>query len=224
MSQQINLLNRDLEARRDWLAFPVIAAAAIAAIVLVGGAAVWLRMEREQLLTREAAVAGQLKAAQERLQVLAKSLGERKEDPALADESRRLVAAVQRRRDVLQALADGGLEKGGGFAEVMGGLSRQAMDGLWLTAFAVAGSDVEIRGRMLDPALLPDYIRRLNGESAFRGRRFDALEMKGVLPPPAATAAGGVPPGGEQLRLPKHTQFVLRASNAPQTVKSGGGQ
>lgn len=224
MSQQINLLNRDLRARHDWLAFNVVAPLALAVVALVAVAVVWVRAEQGQLVTREAAVAAQLKASQERLQALARQIGERKGDPRLEVESQRLAAAVQRRRDVLQVLADGGLEKGGGFAEIMAGLSRQAMDGLWLTAFSAAGSDFEIRGRMLDPALLPDYIRRLNAESAFRGRRFDMLDMKGVLPPPAVPTAAGASSQAEPPRLPRHTEFVLRASNAPQATKSGGGQ
>jgi hypothetical protein len=96
----------------------------------------------------------------------------------------------------------GELKKGlgaeaGGFAEYLRGFARQAPTGLWLTGFTIkdSGASMEIRGRMTDPALLAEYIRRLDGEPAFKGREFAALkvsagkldspEQSTTLPPPS---------------------------------------
>jgi hypothetical protein len=60
-------------------------------------------------------------------------------------------------------------------------LSRQHLDGLWLTGLSIgeAGGDLEIRGRMSSQALLPEYLRRLEREPVFQGRQFAALDMQG---------------------------------------------
>jgi hypothetical protein len=65
---------------------------------------------------------------------------------------------------------------------------------------------MEIRGRTLDPALLPEYIRRLNAEPAFRGHRFAALSVAlPTAPAPAASVAPAatVPPWHEFALVPE---------------------
>lgn len=227
MSQQINLLNPDLRPRRDWLSFSVVAPLALAALLVVTVSAVWERSRLVGLRVLESEVSNRLKAEQERLQMLTKAAAERTSDPAVAREAERLNAALQLRREALQMLQAGGSGETGGFSGAMAGLARQSMDGLWLTGFAAGGGELEIRGRMLDPSLLPAYIRRLDSEQAFQGRRFAELDMKGVdaqdkpaagAPPAPATAA--VP----ALRLPPHTEFTLRTVGAANLGKSGGQQ
>lgn len=220
MSQQINLINLDLRPRRDWLRFRIVAPAALACLLAVTAAALLERAEQRSLTAREAAVAGELKAAQERLQTLTRTLAERTADPALAAEAERLAAAVQVRQEALQVIEGGDQGRGTAFVEALRGFSRQTMDGVWLTGFAVAGQDMEIRGRMLDSSLLPNYIRRLNAEAAFRGRRFDALDMQGVVPPPPDKNDAAAP----ARRLPRYTEFALRAGMAADKPKSGGAQ
>jgi hypothetical protein len=58
---------------------------------------------------------------------------------------------------------------------------------------------MEIRGRTIDPALLPEYIQRMNKEPAFQGRAFSALKLAegkiDVAPgtPAVANAAANTP-------------------------------
>jgi hypothetical protein len=80
-----------------------------------------------------------------------------------------------------------------------------------LTAFAydAASGSMEIHGRTVDPALLPEYIRRLNKEPAFRGRAFAALKLAaGKLEPAAGVPAKtGVP--GEAAKPVPFYEFTL---------------
>ena len=85
-----------------------------------------------------------------------------------------------------------------------------------LFGFAFAQKNIEIRGRLTDPALLPVYIGRLNAEPAFAGRRFAALDMKGVEPAPASAETPAAPPARAAV-LPRHTEFVLRTE--PEAAK-----
>jgi hypothetical protein len=78
--------------------------------------------------------------------------------------------------------------------EMMRAFSRAGSDGLWLTGFRVLddGSQLDINGRMVDQALLPAYLKRLEAEPVFHGRRFSALDMKGGEWVPAATPGAPV--------------------------------
>lgn len=212
MSQQINLLNPALRERRDWLRFEFVAPVALACLVAVIAGAVHLQRQQAGLAQEEAALAGQLKAAQDRLQAVSRVVGERKANPALAAEAERLVAAVQLRQQALDTLA-GQTAGGRRFSEVMRGLARQSMNGLWLTGFAAGGETLEIRGRMTEASLLPDYIRRLNGEPAFQGRRFDTLDMKDIKPLAAAAGEGAAARPATPV-LPRHVEFALLAGVA----------
>lgn len=241
MSQDINLLNPALRPKRDLLCFRNVAAATGAALLLVVvGAAVaqWRLAEgaREQI-----AVAGQLAQARQATQSMQSALAGRKSDASLDKALERAEAEVAQRRESLD-LARGLAAAPGGVAEAMLGFSRQRLEGLWLTGFGIGPGGFDLRGRMLDPLLLPVYIRRLNGEPAFRGRRFAALDMTGVeagtplSPPvptsPAAPAAaplaagagiGAVPAPGAAgpVAAVRFVEFSLRASLPPPAEPAG---
>lgn len=124
--------------------------------------------------------------------------------------------AVAQRQDVLNVVAQGDLPSSHAYSGLFEGFSRQVVEGAWLTGFVFAQKNIEIRGRLTDPALLPVYIGRLNAEPAFAGRRFAALDMKGVEPAPASAET----PAAHAARaavLPRHTEFVLRTE--PEAAK-----
>lgn len=219
MSQQINLINPALRQRRDWLHFNVVAPAALLCLALIIVATTYLQRQQAELAQQEAVLGAQLKATQDRLQALSRTLGERKANPALAKEVERLVAAVALRQQALDTLA-GQSASERHFSDVMRGLARQRMTGLWLTGFAASADSLEIRGRMLDASLLPDYIRRLDAEAAFQGRRFDMLDMKDVKPPPPA--ANSTPAARPEVPvLPRHVEFALLAGMADKPPAGG---
>lgn len=213
MSQEINLLNPALREQRDWLSFRVVATAIVVCLLVLAAALAVLRIHLASTQTAQVATAAALTVVRQELQTLQATLAARKNDPALEEESTRLAAAIGQRREVL-ALAQGLAAEEGGVAEVMRGFSRQRMDGVWLTGFNAGPAGFDIRGRLLDPALLPIYIRRLNAEPAFRGRQFAALDMQGVVPPAstsgAAVPAEVAPAAGSGPR--HYTEFVLQAT------------
>lgn len=224
MSQEINLINPALRPRRDWLSFRRVAPAAPAALLLVAGIAGALRVSVSSGQKAQTSAAAQLATARDQAQALQARLAARRSDPALEQEAAQLAAALGQRREQLK-LARGLAAEDGGFAEVMRGFSRQRVEGVWLTGFSVGPGGFDIRGRLLDPGLLPAYIRRLNGEPAFRGRQFAALDMLGVEPT-AAPAAGGAPaaapaaspaPSGPA----RYTEFTLRATAGAAAAPGG---
>lgn len=208
MSQQINLILPELRPRFDWLALPIVAGAALVGLLLLVAMAALTAMQAEGLKTREANIRNQLAALQQQVQSLGSSLGARKADPALEKQINATRLAVSQRQEVLNVIALGNPAGGNAYSGLLQGFSRQIVDGVWLVGFSFAQKDIEIRGRLTDPALLPTYINRLNGEPAFAGRRFAALDMKGVEPVDPMPA--DKPAAAKPAPMVRYTEFVLR--------------
>lgn len=179
MAQQINLYDPALLRKRDWFALANVVLGAGVAALLVIAAGLLVRGGLPEMRAQAAAGESQLTDLRAQVLVLGQRAAERKADPRIEQElavARQLAAA---RGVVLEMLRDQLDADAPPFAEHLRGLARQSMTGLWITGFAwdAASESMEIRGRTTDPALLPEYIRRLNREPAFRGLAFSALKV-----------------------------------------------
>lgn len=208
MSQQINLLLPALRPRFDWLALPVVLGAALVGLVLLGILAVLGAMQSGKLRASEAEIKSLVSAAQQQVQSLGQTLGARQGDATL---DRQITAArlmVNQRQEVLSLIAQGDVAQGNAYSGLLQGFSRQVVEGVWLQGFGFADKNIEMRGRLTDPALLSTYINRLNNEPAFAGRRFAALDMTGVEPSDEKPANSSE---AAKSRVPaRYTEFVLR--------------
>jgi len=180
MSQQINLLNPAFRKVFDWLTAMPLAIATCFLLVVLGGATAWasIRADRQEQAAGERAKV--LKDTQDRLVAMGKAVAESKPNAELAGELSNTVALLRSREEIMKVLDGGAIGSTTGFAEFLRGFARQTPNGLWLTGFTIgaAGSDMEIRGRMTNPATLPEYIRRLKTEPVFQGRGFAALTIQ----------------------------------------------
>ncbi len=221
MSQQINLYEARLRPSHALATARNLGICALALLVLMTALALWTRTDADRK-TEAAAVSRKLQdQEQEKMGALSKVMAERKVSPALAGEMEITKSMLAARQEVMDVLDSGQLGNTSGFSAFMIGFARQSQNDLWLTGFVVTlgGEEIEIRGRLLDPARLPSYVQGLSSEPVFQGRRFAALEMRDVEPealkaeqPGAAkvSAAGVQPP----LRLPRFVEFTLRSENA----------
>ncbi|MBP9219338.1 MAG: hypothetical protein KBF29_10925 [Sterolibacterium sp.] len=212
MAQQINLINLELRKKRDLLtAAPLsIAFGVVLAIVF---AAFMVAQQRANTVQAEAGKrTAELKQAQDQMQELSKKIAETKPDPRLAEELGHARTLLNLREEIIQTLEGGVFGKGGGYSEFMRGFARQAPRDLWLTGFVLRSEDasIEIRGSMLKPAALPEFIRRLGDEVAFKGIGFASLLVgrttqeitkEGAGQPPAAAP----PPPPASSRPPSST-------------------
>lgn len=209
MSQQINLLLPELRPRFDWLGLPVVAAAALGGLLLVVALTSVGVMRTNAIRDSEAAIRSQLAALQQQVQSLGVTLGARQGDTALDQKLAAARLAAAQRQEVLNVVAQGDLPSSHAYSGLLRGFSRQVVEGVWLTGFGFAQKDIEIRGRLTDPVLLPVYINRLNAEPAFAGRRFAALDMKGVDPADDKRDAATASPI-KAATAPRYTEFALR--------------
>ena len=220
MSQQINLLNPVFHKTFDWLtAQPlVIATCVLLGILVAVGAWVTIQADNRERIANQRTET--LKTAQERLLTMAKSITESKPDTQLANELANARALLKSREEVMQILEGGAIGSTVGFAEFLRGFARQTPNGLWLTGFSIGagGNEMEIRGRMLNPASLPEYIRRLKTEKVFQGRSFASLtivrpeegkEKKIVATPLASNAKPNQVTPATPALPPSFVEFVL---------------
>jgi len=219
MSQYINLLGPAFRKQRVELTLNrTVALATVAAVVMSGLLAYDRQLvngAREELSSAQMLLKTQ-SAYTSRL------LGEnaaKKGNTALDAEVQQLEQELKTARDSMTVLEGGSLGNRDGFARYMQAFSRQAVDGLWLTGFTVAGSgDVSIEGRVLRPELVPAYIQRLNGEPALKGREFSALEMKRPVLPPAETTQNAKA-GAAAVAVPRFLEFALATSESDPSRK-----
>lgn len=231
MSQQINLYEPRLRPRHDLATGRNLGICTLLVLVLMTGLAVWAEREAAVKTQVAAGLQKQVAAEQEKLVALTKSLSMLQVSPALVAELDGAKAMLASRQEVLTVLDSGKLGNAKGFSTVMSGFARQTQADLWLTGFLVSagGEEVEIRGRVLDPAKLPAYVQKLSSEPAFQGRRFAALEMRGVDPDEQKTDSAVAVNANRQngkdaekqaekqaaaTRLPRFVEFVLRSENA----------
>ncbi|MBU1236892.1 MAG: PilN domain-containing protein [Gammaproteobacteria bacterium] len=212
MTLHINLYDPALRRQRQWLtATNLLFALALIFVVLFGWGA-WARIHAGWLSTDAVELDARTKAARAESIALASRLASSKPDPKLELDIASARELLGVRRNILDVLGKDGTPRASGYAEYLRGLARQTISGLWLTGFAVSadGSRMEIRGRMLDPARLPVYIRGLSNEPAFHGNSFAALSV--AAPEPAA----------RETERPPWLEFALVPEL--ETSRTGGGR
>jgi len=186
MSQNINLLTPAFRKQRQALTLATVAQVLGVTLFALFGYHYYLQQQVGGLATELQIADGLLKSQRGYVDRL-KSRTAPKVDAQLEGDITRLEGELKLARDSMEALKGGAFGNQQGFAEYLRAFSRQSVNGLWLTGFTIAGSgELEIRGRVLSPDLVPSYIQRLNQEKVLAGRSFARLEMG--RPKPEAVA------------------------------------
>lgn len=220
MTQQINLYDDRLRPRHELATARSLGVGAAILLALVSASAVYSRINADRRGAELSALQAEVRAEQERVTALAKGVAERRVTPALAGELAKVRMQLEARQAVMAVLASGRIGNAEGFSGVMFGFARQAQTDVWLTGFSVTGGgeEIEIRGRLLDPAKLPAYVQRLSGEPVFHGRRFATLDMRSIEPEAPKPDAAAVQPLAPSATLLRYVEFALRSANAGATA------
>ena len=180
MRQEINLYQPILRKQRKVFtaaAMLQVAAAMLTGLMLVYGYGLWRIQAMESELE---GLQRQRDSATRRLAELSKSLPGQDKRRRLQEEIVRLSRELEIRQQVEQLLTTGAYGNRRGFSDVLSGLARQNVKGLWLTGVEVSDGelDVSLVGSALEPALVPAYVQRFSAEPAFKGRRFRTLRLE----------------------------------------------
>lgn len=176
MSQQINLFNPLFMRREKYFSTrTMLQSLAMIALGLMAiyAYALWQSTDLRGLA---AGYSGQLAA--QRAQFV--SLSGQGRSKLLEAEVARLEADLRGRRGVLDVMQGGsGLGNTSGFSRFFAAFARHPMRGVWLTNFSVGdnGNVLNIRGRVLHPDLIPEYLKSLNKDEEMRGRLVTELKL-----------------------------------------------
>jgi hypothetical protein len=212
VSQQINLFNPVFLQQKKIFSARTMAAAL--AVLLVGVSAIHLYGTTRVAAMQAQADAGaaQLKKTEARLAAVKAEFAPRRKNPAFEAElaeAERQLAALQHVSGVLERRELGNTQ---GYAEYFRALARQHVEGLWLTGVSIGNSvggsgEIGVRGRALDPGLVPGYLNRLTREPVLQGKAFGSMQIVG--------AAAGAPAGAAQAEragAPSWVEFSLSST------------
>lgn len=174
---QIDLYDPSLRISHDWLSTESLALAVGAAMLTVGAGAAFAHWQLRELQGPARETAAALQQQQAAIEALARHVDALKPDPKLLGDVADAQSTLEQRQAALQMLRAGGLGHAQGHAAALQAFARQSIDGLWLTGLAIDRGDMALRGRALNPALIPAYVGRLNQEAALQGRAFRALDI-----------------------------------------------
>lgn len=224
MSQQINLFNPlFLKQKKYFSAVTMAQALGIIALAVIAFYA-YLVIQVGVQQRRSADVQAQFKQAQEQLTQLG-GQGARARSKQLDEEIQRLEGQMKVQQQMLGALQGGDLGNAQGFSKFLTALAKRPLPGLWLTYISVGGADLDLvlQGRVQKPELVPTYVRLLNNEEVFRGRKFHELKMA-VREESAKAAESSSPRAAAETRpaqeKARYVEFVLVSGSSAQ--KPGG--
>jgi len=152
------------------------------------------------------------------------SLGAQGRGKLLEAEVSRLETEVKARRDMLSMLQGGGLGNTDGFSRYFAAFARHPMRGVWLTGFSVAdnGNVLNIRGRVLHPDLVPEYLKSLNQDDVMRGRLVTELKLVARDESDARRGAAAGANAGPVRFIEFDLSAPLRLADARQPAAKGG--
>ena len=192
MSQQINLLNPALIKQKDFLNPNNIVMTLGVLSVLMLGYYGYAQQQLSLLGTQRSQVAEELSATQAQLKQTALLHTPRAPDKTLLEQITQLEQKEIMQQQILRTVDQSSATPEKGYAALMRAFARQSLDGLWLTSFSFDSQTerLNISGRTLQAALVPEYIAHLGNETALKGKLFSALNMR---LPKADTASSGNP-------------------------------
>jgi len=179
MSQQINLFNPEFLQKKKIFTANTMAIALgvlVLGLVSVGVAA---RVRVAGLQAQADSGAAQLEKTQKRLVSVTAEFTPKKEDPHLAEELSLAQGELAGLKEVAGVIERGELGDKQGYAEYFRALARQSTEGLWLTGVRIegAGLDIGVRGRAMDPAMVPGFLGRLRNERVMQGKPVGSLQI-----------------------------------------------
>ncbi|MGH8807224.1 MAG: PilN domain-containing protein [Noviherbaspirillum sp.] len=191
MSQQINLFNPAFRKQKNYLSAVTMVQGL--GLILAGCAALvfYTNYQSGELSKEATASTARLAATQANLVKVKEISGARQKSKKLEDEVQKLEVEIKSLQQVGDVLKKGDFGNTDGYADYFRAFARQIDNGIWLTGLDIRGAGFEIglKGRALQPELVPAYLSRLKKEPALQGKSFAALEMISASEKPAKEGA-----------------------------------
>jgi len=174
MRQQVNLYQEALRPKRIlWSSkqFAKGVVLVISIMLILDAFGYWQNWSQKRLLVSAEQA---LKAKQAELKVTETKYPRPQEDQRLRERVAHLGDELLQKQRIVSILSEGAYGNTHGFADYLTSLSRQHVDGIWLTRIALnkGGRQLSLSGGALKPELVPQLLQRLGGEPSFAGKEF----------------------------------------------------
>lgn len=217
MSQQVNLFNPIFLKQKKY--FSAVTMLQGLGLILVGTIAVsvYAKHQLSELSSQLTLATQQLNGAKAQLAKVSTEYAPRQKSKSLEDEVLRAEAELKSQTRALEVVQKGGLGDTQGYSEYLRAFSRQIVGGLWLTGFSIdgGGKAIELKGRALQPDLVPAYINRLKNEKIMRGKAFSNLAMEQPRP---GTTPEAAPAAATPKSSPSYVEFTLTSAPSGMTT------
>ena len=180
MSQQINLFNPVFLTQKKY--FSVLTMLQALGLIVLGSVLFYgYALYQVAQMSKQTEEMGKRYATEQaRLVNFTNEFSPQRSTQMLEEEQKHLESQLAVQEIQLSLLKTGALGNTKGYSEYMRAFARQAVYGLWLTAFDIAGdgAQMSLSGAALNPQLVPVYIQRLGKEKIMRGKTFATLQMQ----------------------------------------------
>jgi hypothetical protein len=178
VSQQINLFNPVFLNQRKL--FSVVTMLQALGLIVVGAALfyAYALYQINAANQQSEAVSKRTAAEQTKLSNFLTGYSSEESNKLLENELKQATTKAEILQKQIEILKAGGNTTG--YSEYMRAFARRDVHGLWLTEFYVTGdpAQITIKGNVLSPELLPEYVRALGKEPVMRGISFSSLQMR----------------------------------------------
>jgi len=209
VSQQINLFNPIFLKQKKY--FSVVTMLQALVLILLGSVLVYgyAQYEVQQLQEQSAEATRRFEDAQNRLTRYAAEYSPQQANLLLQEQLKKTETDLAAQQELINTLKSGAIGNTQGYSPYMRAFARQVVPGLWLTAFSITGdgAQMSLSGGVLNPGLLPEYIRRLDREEIMYGKTFASLQMS----KPKAK--------GEQPAVSRYVEFTLQSVETGEAPK-----
>lgn len=215
MSQQINLLNPALIRQKVYLTLSSLVACLVIILILMLLANIYEARRLSAINAHRTQLAEELQVSKEQVKQKALKHTVGMSDKTLAPLIVELEQKLKVREEILDVIKHASTSSNSGFSLTMRALARQKLDGLWLTGFDIDTrlDSLTIKGRALQPELVPQYIEKLRAESAFQGKSFAALNISMSRQVPSSEKVGTLPDKLPiPLIVPEYMDFLLQST------------
>lgn len=178
--QQINLYQDALRKKRNPFAAAKLVQYAIAAVAVLVVISVVQAWQHYAAKTEIAELKNQQQQLLAQVQTISNELSAISDDSLLKASISKKEQELTNKQNVLQALSGKQFGNAKGFADHLLGLSRQHIDGVWLTGLHIhsGGTRLNLSGNTHAPENVPRYLQNLAQEPGFRGLEFKTFLME----------------------------------------------
>lgn len=104
---------------------------------------------------------------------------DRTPDKNLVDRVNKKTKLLKKKQKVIEYLYRDSISEGESFTDLVGQLSEQKVEGVWLSKIEVLnkGKDIQLYGYAKYPDMVSSYLEMLSNKEAYRGRGFKQIEI-----------------------------------------------